>query len=302
MSKKKNPTPPDTTSTHEEGASDRSTTLDRAIASLNQGDLAGAEALCIELLTAYGEDADAGRLLADVRHMRHVQAAQACFPGIVYHDWLRWFHATLRPATYLEIGVESGASLCFAQAPTRAVGVDPDIRVVHGQETWCKLFKLTSDDFFARNDLRQVFGAETLDLAFIDGLHTFDQALKDFMNIERYARPDTVVLFHDIWPVEPITAARERVTSFWPGDTWKAMLILRELRPDLHIFTIPTYPSGLGVVTRLDSSSDLLWREFNGAVADWLPVKIEGYLDAMAQHLNATANDFVSVSRHLSAR
>lgn len=276
--------------------------LAQAAGCLQAGDAAGACEFCARLLQADPEDNDAAQLMSHAQHTLHVQAAQSAFPGAIYLDWLRWFHETLQPWNYLEIGVESGASLCFAKPPTKAVGVDPALHVVHGQETWCKLFQLPSDDFFAKHDLRRVFESETLDLAFIDGLHTFDQALKDFMNIERYARPDTVVLFHDIWPVTAITAARERVTTFWPGDTWKVIPILRERRPDLTIFTIPAYPSGLGVVTGLDASNSSLWRDLREIIEEWLPVPIESYLPEMASHLNAVANDFVTVSRLLKRR
>jgi hypothetical protein len=275
---------------------------DQAFYALESGDAHAAEQLCIEAIRQDVSNENLKQLLMQIQYVMHTNAASEYFPGTQYLEWLRWFQATLKPATYLEIGVESGNSLQFAKSPTKAVGVDPAIQVVHPQETWSKLFKLPSDAFFSMHDLRQVIDAETLDLAFIDGLHEFDQALKDFINVERYAGPNTVVLFHDIYPVTPITAARDRVTKFWPGDTWKVMMILKETRPDLNIFTIPTYPSGLGVVTRLNPDSTALSDEFKRIVDEWMPVHLEPYMPKITEHLNVVRNDFVTVSRLIKAK
>jgi predicted O-methyltransferase YrrM len=224
----------------------------------------------------------------------------ARFPGPQYLDWLQWLHRTLKPASYVEIGVETGQSLRFAQEPTKAVGIDPSIQIVWSQECWVKLFKLTSDDFFAHHDLRQVLGAPCVDLAFIDGLHTFDQALKDFIYLERYARPGTVVAFHDIFPVTPITAERERKSIFWLGDTWKVVMILKEMRPELKIFTVPTFPSGLTLVTGLNPGATVLQQNLEQIIARWMNVQLSTYFSDIDQHLNVVENDFTKLSALLA--
>lgn len=220
-------------------------------------------------------------------------------PGPGYLDWLKWFQATLKPATYLEIGVETGSSLQYAKAPTRAIGIDPEIEIVHSQQTWVKLYKLPSDDFFKLHDARAAFDGQDIDLAFIDGLHTFDQALKDFINVERYSKSTTVALFHDILPLIPVTATRERESIIWLGDTWKTIALLIKHRPDLKIFTIPTFPSGLTVVANLNASHDKLSRNLNQLIEEGMAMNADDYMGDIEKHLNVSVNDYQDVARRL---
>ena len=184
--------------------------------------------------------------------------ADIMFPGETYFDLLRRFHDWLRPKSYIEIGVSTGDSIVLAQPPTVAVGIDPEPRLLKAPKTVCKIFPLASDDYFAVRDPRHDIEAETVDLAFIDGLHLFEQVLRDFINIERVSSPTTVVLIHDCFAIDALTAERNRKTEFWTGDVWKIIPCLREFRPDLQVFTIATRPSCLGVVSNLDSRSTVL--------------------------------------------
>ena len=133
-------------------------------------------------------------------------------PGESYYDLLRRFHDWLRPKSYIEIGVSTGASIVLAQPPTVAVGIDPEPRLLNAPKTVCKIFPLASDDYFAVRDPRHDIEAETVDLAFIDGLHLFEQVLRDFINIERVSSPTTLVLIHDCFAIDALTAERKRKT------------------------------------------------------------------------------------------
>jgi hypothetical protein len=222
-------------------------------------------------------------------------------PGPGYLAVLDRLHRALRPATYVEIGVATGASFRLAQPPTTAIGIDPapciDVTLTDAH----RVFAETSDSFFAAHDVARELGGRTVDLAFIDGLHTFDQALKDFLNVERHARPDTVVAFHDWLPLDDRTAARTRTTSFWTGDTWKLVPLLCKYRPDLSVALIPTAPSGLGLVTRLDPGSTALAGDrLDAAIAEFMDAALTDTPVGMRAPA-LVANDWAAIERHLAA-
>ncbi|MDR3579541.1 MAG: glycosyltransferase family 2 protein [Oryzomonas sp.] len=237
----------------------------RAKVRISLGDLSGALAACENIQQLFPQSNAA-------REVLFVLAVEQEMPGEDYYSWLQRFHEQLRPASYVEIGLGHGRSLALAGPETKAVGIDPyqgfwdrlNYVCPHGPAT---LFPLTSDDFFAQHDLREVIGKDTFDLAFIDGLHLFEQALKDFINLERYAGEKSVILIHDCLPIAPVVAERERCTGFWTGDVWRIIPCLKAFRPDLTIKTIPAKPSGLAVVTNLNPASQTLADNFDDIVA-----------------------------------
>ena len=76
--------------------------------------------------------------------------------------------------------------------------------------------------------------------------------MADVLAIEPYAHPGTVVLVHDVLPIDAATSTRNRTTAVWSGDVWKALVLLREHRPDLTITTLDVEPTGMAVVTGFD--------------------------------------------------
>lgn len=174
-----------------------------------------------------------------------------------YLDFLRELHGRLRPRTYLEIGVRHGDSL--ALAPGWAVGVDPSPRL-RGRELGPKtrVYRQTSDAFFARRRPMRWFDDRRISLAFIDGLHQSEFALRDFIHVERHARWRTVVVFDDVLPRDAEMASRERATYYWAGDVYKLAGVLRAYRPDLILLLVDTEPTGLLIVLGLDPHSTVL--------------------------------------------
>lgn len=250
------------------------------------GEIASAIALCRQVLTQH-ENHQATRLLL----------AQLELPGEPYLKLLPRLHRHLRPISYLEIGVFQGDSLRLPLPDTRVIGVDPAPQIEGtslAENT--QLYKLTSDDFFAQYDVRAEFHGKPIELAFIDGMHLFDVALRDFSNIERLATPDSTVLIHDCYPQDRITAQRERVTTFWSGDVWRLILVLRKYRPDLKVYTIGSCPTGLGLVRNLDPQSRVLSDRYDEIVAEFLACEYSEIENHKAQMLNLVPNDWERIS------
>ena len=175
-----------------------------------------------------------------------------------YLDFLSRLHELLQPRTYLEIGVSRGASLSISRC--RSIGVDPAFSVDHELLAPVSLVRATSEDFFGRLDRSGVrpFGATPVDLAFIDGLHHFEFALDDFINVERFSAPTSVIVFDDIFPRDVAEAARAIRDVDWTGDVFRIPGALAAHRPDLRIMAVDTAPTGLLVVSSLDPSSKVL--------------------------------------------
>jgi len=194
------------------------------------------------------------------------------------HDFLSSLHSQLRPRTYLEIGVNDGRSLARSHVPS--IAIDPAFKVTVEIRADVHLVRATSDDFFARPDPLAHFrdrdlpavgmdpnGPPAIDLAFIDGMHLFEFALRDFMNVERYTNPASVIVFDDMLPRSVEEAARSRVTGAWAGDVYKLIAVLRRYRPDLILLPIDVQKTGLAVVLAPDSTSTVLRDAYDEIVA-----------------------------------
>jgi tetratricopeptide (TPR) repeat protein len=221
----------------------------RAQMAQHAGDGVRATELLLRVLSRFPDFPGAHGALASLR-----------LPGPPYRDVLRRLHELLRPRSYLEIGVESGATLAFAQAAERAIGIDPDASKLRRDlvPACARVFHETSDAFFERTTREQALGGHAVDFAFIDGMHWFEYALRDFIHVEAWSRSNGVIVLHDCLPIFPLTASRERKTKFWVGDVWKVVSILREYRPELSVKIVATAPSGLCVVRGLDPASRVL--------------------------------------------
>jgi hypothetical protein len=173
--------------------------------------------------------------------------------------YLRFFtemHARLQPQTYLEIGVAAGRSIRLSKC--RSVGIDPGFAIDLPIDGDIALIRTTSDEYFSRPDPLAPTGGTPFDMAFIDGMHLFEFALRDFINTERNCAPHAVIVFDDVLPRTVDEAARERHTRYWTGDVFWILQVLADYRPEVSVLAVDTEPTGLLLVMGLDPDNTVL--------------------------------------------
>lgn len=188
--------------------------------------------------------------------------------GEHYQTLLARLHECLKPASYFEIGTNTGGSLSHARCPS--IAVDPaftlEVDITFGKDS-CHLYRMTSDHFFSDYDPVKILG-RNIDFVFLDGMHLFEFLLRDFMNIERACKKNSLIVLHDCMPTDVYMASRvdnfedrqdlSTRPEWWTGDVWKVPLILKKYRPDLQIYAVDAAPTGLIFITNLDPSSTVI--------------------------------------------
>ncbi|RVU16893.1 class I SAM-dependent methyltransferase [Methylobacterium oryzihabitans] len=165
---------------------------------------------------------------------------------------------------YLEIGVDHATTFNRVAIPNRT-GVDPHFKVpregIRGETVVA-----TSDDFFRAN-------TRSFDCVFIDGLHTYAQSRRDFVNAWACLRPGGTVVLDDCFPADDLAALpdldaclrgrRERGTPgdlTWMGDVYKTVIWLHDCTE--HRFAYVENTRG-GIV--------VVWPGRRRRTARWLP-------------------------------
>ncbi|WP_229051722.1 class I SAM-dependent methyltransferase [Aeromicrobium sp. Leaf350] len=172
------------------------------------------------------------------------------------HQVLRGLQEAIGARTYLEIGIDNGASLSYVDVPS--IGVDPAPNITYDLGAHIQVHLDKSDDFFAKPGAVDHFDGVPLDFAFIDGMHLSEFALRDFMNLEKLMSRAGVIVFDDMLPRNDLEAYRIRRTNAWAGDVYKVMEILEKHRPDLLLLPLNSNPTGTLLITNLDPSSRVL--------------------------------------------
>jgi hypothetical protein len=167
---------------------------------------------------------------------------------------------------YLEIGVSHGYAFRRISVDEK-IAVDPAFklsarrrRLADAKARASHYFETTSDSFFANETA--LLEQRGIDVALIDGLHSYGQALRDIENTLRFLRDDGVIVLHDCNPPYALMArpadsydeffAQLRgpvKVGLWSGDVWKAIVYLRSTRDDLRVAVLKC-DFGVGIVRK----------------------------------------------------
>lgn len=160
--------------------------------------------------------------------------------------------------TYLEIGVFDGATFFDVSVPHK-VAVDPnflfDYRAKANRHT---VFHPVASDEFFRTAAPQKF-----DIIYLDGLHTFEQTLRDFINSCSFSHARTIWLIDDTTPNDNFSALADQERCYrlrrmlnnpdwaWMGDVFKTVYFIRNAMPFYNFRTFTGH--GQTVVWRDDA-------------------------------------------------
>ena len=170
-----------------------------------------------------------------------------------------------RARTYLEIGVHQGVSFMPIRIRHK-IAVDPKFAITRKSRLkWllmnfanvtAEFHEVTSDAYFTRKK-----STDRFDVVFVDGLHTYEQSLRDVISSLSGLNENGVILMDDCnpphraaaYPAASLQQAAEAElagwTGEWCGDVWKTICYLRSQRNDLIVFVLDC-DYGLGIVTR----------------------------------------------------
>lgn len=189
--------------------------------------------------------------------------AQLIAPHRFKRDYIQAEIDRLNAVLYLEIGVRDGATFRGVRC-RRKIAVDP-VRTEKMQLTWPGegFFEETSDDFFS-NSVGDALAGESIDVALVDGLHEFEQVIRDVMNCAHWMRPDGVIVLDDCNPSSAERGQPVPTGGPWNGDVWKAVALIRRTQPQWQCVTFDT-DQGIGLIWGFESGAaaisedDLAW-------------------------------------------
>ena len=157
------------------------------------------------------------------------------------HDVIQSYLDLFEDPRYLEIGVSKGITFHALRA-RRKVAVDPKFEIpLSERQAQAEYHEVTSDVYF--QDL--ITPRTTFDVIYLDGLHTFEQTLRDLMNALEHLSEDGVIIVDDVLPTSyhaslkdqsDCVAVRNAISGSdpsWMGDTFRLVYFVEDIHASL---------------------------------------------------------------------
>ncbi|WP_010216722.1 class I SAM-dependent methyltransferase [Sphingomonas sp. PAMC 26621] len=207
--------------------------------------------------------------------------------------------------TYLEIGVDQGVTFDALRANLK-VAVDVrfafDLAAARASadSVRCEYHETASDAFFADRALT----APKFDVVFIDGLHTFEQTLRDLLNASYVLAEGGTIVVDDVMPsgyaasIPDLDLTRQFWTATnnpdgsWMGDVYRLIFFIQDF---LGSFSYATVEENHG--------QTVLWKKPRHVSSN--PARIEtisrlGYIDAVMGKAAFNFTPLAAILPHLA--
>lgn len=210
-----------------------------------------------------------------------------------YKTFLPQLHKILTPKNYIEIGIRHGYSLSLSDKAQK-IAIDPmyDASSMEFDTPNTQFFKMTSDDFFDQNKLSDLLEG-SFDLAYIDGMHLFEFALRDFINLEKSSDKPSIIIVDDVIPRNEEEANRTPTGGSWTGDVWKIIPCLTKYRPDLskNMILTASEPTGCLIIVNPNSNDSTLSDNYEKIIDTYISTSYPTMPDKYFQNKIVSAED-----------
>ena len=170
---------------------------------------------------------------------------------------------------YLEIGCDRDENFSRIKV-NQKIGIDPIRGGTH---------RMTSDDFFKKN-------TENFDIVFLDGLHTYEQTIKDIDNSLKVINNSGVIIVHDCLPRKIWNQIVPRIYGHWNGDVWKAIVHSRTYKQADTYTCIADH--GLGIIFKRKNRNLL-----DLSIKNFKTLKFSDYYKFHKKYMNPISHDLL---------
>ena len=183
-------------------------------------------------------------------HLRNTPEDNGLLETYPHYELIEHLAKWIKPINYLEIGVRWGTTYNVVRNYSKMCYL-VDLKFLEMDYTDNTIkYEMSSDEFFNQIDKNIKF-----DMVFIDGDHSKEQVLKDFINVKDMVIDDGFIILHDTYPCD------ERMTlPSHSNDCWETMLeIKQKYSNEWEYITLPFNP-GLTLLKKMNVNKQIFWK------------------------------------------